>query len=108
MLYEEKGRQFLAPLGQKTVISSDHKPTVISTIGDPDELYSHIKFEGWNSYHIIVKGYRFIHKINGHLMIESTDEDIAKRRKSGLLAFQLHRGDPMKLQIRNIRRKRYD
>ena len=108
VLYEEQGRQFLAQRGQKTIISDDHKPTVVSTFGDSDELFSHIKFEDWNSYHIVAKGYHFIHKINGHVMIESTDNDVAKRRKSGLLAFQLHWGDPMKLQIRNIKLKRFD
>jgi len=107
VLYEEQGRQFLAQRGQVTIIKEDHKPEVVSTFGDPDELYSHIKFEDWNTYHIIADGYHFIHEINGQKMIESTDEDTTSRRSSGLLAFQLHHGEPMKLQIRNIRLTRH-
>jgi len=106
ILYEEQGRGFLAERGQKTIIREDHKPHVVETFGDADHLYSHIKFEDWNSYHIIAKGYHFIHEINGHVMIESTDKDLYERRKCGLLAFQLHWGEPMKLEIRNIRLKR--
>jgi hypothetical protein len=107
VLYEEQGRQFLAQRGQRTIVKEDHKPEVIGTIGDPDELYSHINFEGWNTYHILAKGHHFIHEINGQRMIESTDEDTTARRNSGLLAFQLHHGEPMKLQIRNVRLTRY-
>ena len=39
-------------------------------------------------------------------MVEVTDEDKAKRRRSGILALQLHAGPPMKVQFRNIRLKR--
>jgi len=106
VLYEERGRGFLAKRGQKTVIDVDHNPEVVGTIGDPVELYSHIKFEAWNSYLIVAKGYHFVHKINGQVMIEATDNDTTARRKRGLLAFQLHQGDPMKLQFRNLRLKR--
>ena len=105
ILYEERGRQVLANRGQETVITDDHKPQVFGAIGDSVELQSHIKAEGWNTYHIIAKDYHFIHKINGQVMIETTDNDTAARRKRGLLALQLHQGDPMKIQFRNIRLK---
>ncbi len=105
-LYEELGRGFLAHPGQKTLIGNDHVPVVLGQVGDSKEIQSHLKFEDWNRYHIIVRGYHFIHKINGQVIVEATDDDKSVRRREGLLAFQLHQGDPMKLQLRNIRLKR--
>jgi hypothetical protein len=107
-LYEENRRGFLARRGQKIVVGEDNEPRLVGTTGDHAELYSGIKFEDWNTYHIIAKGYHFIHKINGRVMIEATDEDTRARRAKGLLALQLHSGDPMKLQIRRVRLKRTD
>jgi type 1 glutamine amidotransferase len=43
-----------------------------------------------------------VHKINGQVMCEVTDEDTEMRRPSGLLALQLHAGPPMKVQFRNV------
>jgi hypothetical protein len=104
-IYGEKFRGLLALRGQKTVVGENHKPKVVGSVGDPDELKSHIKTDDWNHYHIIAKGFHFVQKINGVTMSEMTDEDAAQRRASGILALQLHAGPPMKVQFRNIRLK---
>ncbi len=106
ILYGERYRGILALRGQKTVIGDDHKPKEVGKVGDAAELQSYIKEDGWNEYHIIAQGYHFIHKINGRVMCEATDEDASMRRPSGLLALQLHAGPPMKVQFRNVRLKR--
>jgi len=105
ILYGERFRGVLALRGQKTVIGKDHKPKVVGKIGETAELQSVIKKNDWNDYHIIAKGNHFVHKINGQIMIESTDEDEEQRRSTGILALQLHTGPPMKVQFRNIRIK---
>ena len=104
-LYGEKFRGVLAARGQKTVIGENHKPKVVGKVGDKAELQKGIKKEDWNDYHIIAKEFHFVHKINGVLMSECTDEDKEQRRADGLLALQLHAGPPMKVQFRNIRIK---
>jgi hypothetical protein len=104
-IYGEKFRGLLALRGQKTVVGENHKPKVVGSVGDPDELKSHIKTDDWNHYHIIAKGFHFEQKINGVTMSEMTDEDTAQRRASGILALQLHAGPAMKVQFRNIRLK---
>jgi len=106
ILYGERFRGILADRGQKTVIEDTHKPRVVETFADPANLQKVIRKGDWNEYEIIAKGYHFIHKINGQLMCECTDEDTTMRRRSGLLAIQLHVGPPMKVQVRNIRLKR--
>ena len=105
MLYGERYRGFLAQRGEATVIGDDHKAKVVGKVGDPETLLSYIKRDGWNAYHIIAKGNRLSHSINGHQMVECTDNDTKLRRREGIIALQLHAGDPMKVQFRNIRLK---
>ncbi|HUQ69695.1 MAG TPA: family 16 glycoside hydrolase [Planctomycetaceae bacterium] len=106
--YGERFRGILANRGQKTVVKKGDdgkvKVDVVEQIGDTKEIQSHIKKEDWNSYHIIAKGYRFEHRINGVTTSICTDEH-PDRRATGLLALQLHQGPPMKVQFKNIRIK---
>ncbi len=41
--YEERGRGFLAMRGQKARLESNQKPIIIDSVGNPDELKTHIK-----------------------------------------------------------------
>ncbi len=106
ILYGERYRGILADRGQKTVIGPDHKPKVVEQFGDAEKLQDYVNKEDWNRYEITAKGYHFVHKINGQVMCEATDEDTEIRRPSGILAIQVHAGPPMKVQVRNIRLKR--
>jgi putative membrane-bound dehydrogenase-like protein len=108
ILYGERFRGILALRGQKTVIGDDHKPKQVGTLGDTKEIQSKIKKEDWNSYHITAKGFDFVHRINGVVTCECTDEDKKDRRATGVLALQLHAGPPMKVQFRNIQLKKLD
>ena len=103
--YGERFRGILAARGTKTVIGADHKPKVVGEVGDTKELQSHIKKQDWNEYVITAKGFNFVHRINGHVTSEVTDEDETDRREKGIIALQLHAGPPMKVQFRNIRIK---
>jgi hypothetical protein len=102
--YGENFRGILANRGEKTVIGKDHKPKVVEKFAEAAELAKVIKKQDWNEYHIIAQGNHIIQKINGHLMCELADED-DKARKDGIIALQLHAGDPMKVQFKNIRLK---
>ena len=52
---------------------------------------------------VIASGNQFIHMINGRVTAVGIDEDPAKRRSSGVLAFQLHQGPPMRIDLKDIR-----
>lgn len=106
IMYGERYRGILAQRGQRAVVGDDHKPKVVGSVGEPDELKKAIRSGDWNEYHIVARGYTFRHYINGKLMSETIDEDKAQRRRGGILGFQLHAGPPMKVQFRNIRLKR--
>lgn len=104
--YEERGRTFLAYRGQSVVLKPGQKPEVAKELGDRAELQKLVKKEDWNTVHLIVRGNRLQHFVNGVLMAEVKDEDPENRKMSGLLGVQVHVGPPMKIEYRNIRLKR--
>lgn len=106
IMYEEGGRGILALRGQQVVVGNDGKPKVIGSLGKSEDIQAAIKSEDWNEYIIIARGFHLIHKINGRTTMELTDEDVAKRMRSGILALQLHAGKPMTVQFKDIRLKR--
>jgi len=105
ILYEERGRGILAQRGQKTVIDGSGKVNVVGSVGNSEEIQSAIKKEDWNDYVIIAQGNHLIHRINGRTTVDVTDEQVDKRAMSGILALQLHAGEPMRIQFRNVRLK---
>lgn len=100
-LYEERGRAFLTMRGQVTQITPGRKQ-IIANLRSGDDLKAAIKATDWNQLHIIARGNRLIHILNGHLMAEAIDDDPSGRAMGGLLGFQLHQGPPMKVEFRNI------
>jgi hypothetical protein len=76
---------------------------VTGSLGNADSLKGLIKAKSWNQLHLLVKGYRMQHYVNGVLMSDVTDNDSVHRRNSGLLGVQVHVGPPMKVEFRNIR-----
>jgi len=106
ILYGERDRGILANRGDKVVIGPDHKPKPAGKVGDSAEIGSKVRKEDWNEYRVIAKGNQLVHRINGVTTMEATDEDPSGRRMRGVLGLQLHAGDPMKVQFRNIRLKR--
>lgn len=102
--YEERGRTFLALRGQKVVLEQEQKPIIVDTLGTADALLKLIK-DDWNEVHVIVQGNRSQHFVNGVLMSDVTDNDLANRKLKGLLGVQVHVGPPMKIEYKNFRLK---
>lgn len=105
--YEERGRTFLALRGQKVLLEQGKKPIIEATLANSDSLKRFIKTDEWNEVHLIVKGNKMQHYINGVLMSEVLDNDVAIRKMEGLLGVQVHVGPPMKIEYRNFRLKNY-
>lgn len=100
--YEERGRGFLAMRGQKALLKAGEKPVITGSVGNSDSLKAFIKKGDWNEIHIIAKGNKMWHYINGHLMSETVDEDATARKSSGVLGMQVHVMPKMKVEYRNI------
>ncbi len=106
ILYEEKARGILAERGQKVTIREGgdaKKPNIEITgeVGKSDEIQAAIKPADWNEYVIIAKGGHLQHFINGKQAVDVTDET-AVGAKTGVLGLQLHAGQPMTVQFKDI------
>lgn len=102
ILYEEQGRGILAQRTQKVEIAADGKKQVVGSTGDDKEILASIKKEDWNTLEVIAKGNHLVQKINGHVTVDVTDNQTDKAKSSGILALQLHAGDPMIVQFKDI------
>ena len=116
--YEERARTTLAYRGEIVTVDAlanstdalkDHVKsnawlvrTVTGSLGKADELLANIKSDDWNTCHIVAKGNRLQHYINGVLTTDVTDNDPVNRKSAGLIGVQVHVGPPMKVEYRNI------
>jgi len=111
ILYEEGGRGILAQRGQQVVIKDDSenpgkpKIEVTRSLAKSSDLQAAIRKEDWNDYVVIAKGNHLQHFINGRQTVDVLDEQESKAARAGILALQLHAGDPMTVQFKNIRIK---
>ncbi len=101
MLYEERGRGFLAPRGTVGYVSGEVRGA-IGSLESSDALKAYIKVNDWNQFHVIARGPTLIHILNGHATAVFVDDDAKNRALKGLLGFQLHQGDPMKVEFKNV------
>ena len=81
-------RVVIDPQGQKWV-TDEHEPVKV----DPSE---------WHDYTIIANGNHLIHQIDGKVTIDLTDHEEKARSLEGLLAFQIHQGPAMTVQIKDV------
>ncbi len=76
---------------------------MLGSLGTDAELKAVIHAQGWNEYHIIARGNVLMQILNGRVMSMLIDDDTANRKMEGLIGIQLHAGEPMKIEVRNIR-----
>jgi hypothetical protein len=103
-LYHEKGRKYLANVGEKVVIGEDGKPKVVGELAKKEDLIAkgYYKEKEWNEYRIIGRGNRLEHWLNGFQTILCLDNDPAGRAIEGVLALQIHAGPPMLVEFKDI------
>ncbi|MEM7010063.1 MAG: DUF1080 domain-containing protein [Verrucomicrobiota bacterium] len=99
MLYDERDRGIVATRGQKVVMTPDGKKLLLESAEEIPE----IDVSEWNTYTVRAEGNVLTHKLNGSAAAEIIDLQIEKADLSGKLGFQVHRGKPMEIYIRNIR-----
>jgi hypothetical protein len=114
MLYEERGRGILMKPGQTIEVGPLYKDDkgkdrpkidVVKTQLAADDLKSAYKVNEWNDFTIIATGNHVQHFLNGQLIADVTDNDPDKAPKSGVIALQMHQGQPMTIQFKDLRLK---
>ena len=100
MIYEERGRGITVTNGQGVVADPEGKRWITDQ-RDPVKVDT----AQWHEYSIIAKGNHIVHKIDGKMTIEFHDFDEKARSLEGVLAFQVHRGPAMNVQIKDVRLK---
>lgn len=107
IMYEERGpRGIAAQRGQKVTLVEGGKKEVTGAVGTDAEIKAAIKNGDWNQYVVTARGFHFVHQINGKTTVDVTDNDEKNRKSSGIMAFQLHAGPPMKIEIKDVELKR--
>jgi hypothetical protein len=117
MLYEERGRAFLAPRGMFGYVGPNQPPAgqrgqapppnagprgPIGMLENGDALKAFIKQNDWNQFHVVARGNMLVHILNGHVTALFLDDDVANRSLRGLIGLQIHTGPPMKVEFRNL------
>lgn len=106
-LYHEKGRKYLANVGEVVEVRADGKPKVVGELAPKQSLIDkgYYREKDWNEYRIVARGTQLEHWLNGHKTIELTDNDPAGRSLEGILALQIHSGPPMLVEFKDIQLK---
>jgi hypothetical protein len=123
MLYEERGRAFLALRGTFGYVGPNQPPAgqrgqppptpapgapafgprgQLGALEAGDALKAFIKQNDWNQFHVVARGNMLVHVLNGHVTALFLDDDVAGRSMRGLLGLQIHVGPPMKVEFRNL------
>jgi hypothetical protein len=122
MLYEERGRGFLAPrgtfgyvgpnqpaAGQRGQGAAPAAPAQeagprgqLAALEGGDALRAFIKQNDWNQFHVVARGNMLVHILNGHVTALFLDDDVQGRSLQGLIGLQIHTGPPMKVEFRDV------
>jgi putative heme-binding domain-containing protein len=97
MVYEERGRGILVQNGQSVIIDEKGDKWLAA---ERDAVK--VDFTQWHEYVIIAQGNHLIHKIDGKVTIDLVDHQAKSRALEGLLAFQVHKGPAMIVQIKDV------
>lgn len=97
MIYEEGGRGIFSQNGQSLVIDPRGQRWLVRQ-REP----AGVDVAQWHVYTIIAEGNHIRQFIDGNLTVDLVDHEEAKRSLEGILAFQLHRGPAMTVQIAEV------
>jgi len=97
------GRGRTCLVGEKAVWGPDGKQ-VTDTLITQEQYKELFKLDQWNDVTIRCEGNHIQHILNGKLILDFVDNH-PKALSDGVLAFQLHAGNPMWVEFKNIRIK---
>jgi len=107
MLYEEGGRGNVATRGEQVAIARDGTKSPLASVSDQPKANSQkpTALSSWHTYTIIARGHRIEHRIDGEVAVIVED---ALGPRHGVIALQLHVGEPYEVRFRNLRLRRIE
>ena len=99
------GRQPLATFAQRgdsVFIDSTGKRSV-NNFANRDKLLDIYKKGDWNDYWIVAKGRKVTILLNGEVMSKVEDREQKYFSSKGIIALQLHSGEPMRVEFKDLR-----
>jgi hypothetical protein len=93
----------LAKVGQRVHLLDGDIRKVVGNTGKAEQINASLRVEDWNELRVRAVDNRLMHWINGHLAVDVVDDNSVASVHVGLLAFQLHSGPPMKIELKQIR-----
>ena len=100
---EGLGRGRICLVGEKAIIENGEKK-VTDTLIDQDGFSKLFNLNDWNDVVIIARGNHIQHYLNGKLILDFTDAP-DQALTEGILALQLHAGNAMWAEFKDIRLK---
>ncbi len=97
MLYDERGRGIVATNGQNVIIDQGGTKWIVEQRKPVEATVAE-----WNEYKIIARGNHLVHQLNGKTTVDIVDHQESERELEGMIAFQVHRGPAMKVEIKDI------
>jgi len=108
-IYDEGGgRGRICLVGEQATWEPDKKKVVTSSLLDEADFKKLFRLDDWNDVVIVAKGNHIQHFLNGRLILDFTDNDPDAALLDGILALQLHAGNPMWAEFKNLRIKSLD
>lgn len=105
-IYDEGGRRGrICLVGEQATWGADGKKVVTNKLIDAPGFQKLFKLDDWNDVAITAKGNHIQHYLNGTLILDFTDNDPQLALQAGVLALQLHAGNPMWAEFKDIRIK---
>lgn len=104
--YEEGGRGILARRGQQVTIGVDGEPET-EQFAEEEDLAEFISHAEWNNYIVYANEDTMRTYINNELMHELIDHS-SEASKEGIMAFQIHTGPPMRVELQNVELRTLD
>lgn len=103
-IYEEGGKRGrMCLVGEKAVWGEDGKKKVTEKLIDAEGYKELFNLNDWNDVVIIARGNRLQHYMNGRLILDCTDNHPDLAKPEGIIALQLHAGNPMWVDFKDIR-----
>lgn len=107
-LYEERGpRALITKPGDMVQIQKNQRPRIVGQLRRASAIKKNIRVNGWNNMHVIARANVLIHLINGYVTSVVVDDDTPNQLGKGLIGLQIHTGDPMKVEFRNLYLRNY-